>query len=137
MSKLFLKTLAGQALQGGDPMQVVSRRLDGNVSHVEGQFRETTLHIGSLPIPTQQGLHGETVPQIVNPRPPALFVAHARGHKELVDRSLNAGVAVGMKLATFAIAQERRTGMNRESFPPAPEISLEFTSRALGQGNQA
>ncbi len=105
--------------------------------HVEGQLRQTALHLRSLPIPTEQRLHGKTVPQIVNARPSALFVPHASGDKKLIDRRLQAGVAVGMKPTAMAIAQERRAGMNRKDLPPSPQIGLEFARVARGQRNQA
>src|ERR1035437_6907825 len=47
--------------------------------HVEGQFRKVALDVRTLLIPTDERLHREGVPQIMDARQFALVVTHASG----------------------------------------------------------
>ena len=89
-------------------MQVVRRGLDGNVPHIERQFRQLSLNIGSVSIPADKRLHSEAVPQIVHAWPLALLVPHSRTVKELVDRTLKSGVTVLVPTATVTANAFRR-----------------------------
>ena len=117
-------------------MQVVRRGLDGNVPHIERQFRQLSLNIGSVSIPADKRLHSEAVPQIVHAWPLALLVPHSRTFKELVDRTLKSGVTVLAPAAAVAITQERRVWMSGERFPPFPQVGLKLTCDAPGQWDQ-
>jgi len=68
--------MAGESFTGSgsewlDPLQVIVGGHYGNVPHIGGQQREFGLHISTLPIPTQQGIHGKGMTPIMDPwRPP-------------------------------------------------------------------
>jgi hypothetical protein len=117
-------------------MQVVCRGLDGNVPHIERQFRQLSLNIGSISIPADKRLHSEAVPQIMHAGPLALLLPHSRTVEELVDRTLKSGVTVLAAAATVAIAQERRVWMNGECFPSFPQVGLKLTCDAPGEWDQ-
>ena len=48
-------------------MQVVTRGLDGDMAHVEGQLGRTALHLASVSVPPDQRLHGDIVSALPAP----------------------------------------------------------------------
>ena len=117
-------------------MQIVGRGLDGNVPHIESQFRQLSLNVGSVLVPAYKRLHSEAVPKIMHPGALALLVPHSRTFKELVDRVLKSVMAVLMTAATVAVTQERRVWINGECPPPFPQVGLKLTCGAPGQRDQ-
>ena len=89
MTKLLLKPMAGQTPQGGNPMQIVGRRLDGNVSHIEGEFRQAALNIRVVLVPADESLDGKSVPEIMHTgmAPRSLRTPAALKSRLIADRS--------------------------------------------------
>src|ERR1035437_785198 len=119
-----LKTVTGQALQRGNPVQVVGRRLDGNVTHIEGQLRQAALNIAPVPIPSDERLDSKTVPEIMHARSPALFILDAGSVKEPIDRKLKPEMTVRMRMTAIAIAQKRRAWISCERSSSLPQVGL-------------
>jgi hypothetical protein len=66
----LLQTLGSQPKQFRDGGQIPIGIRTTPMSQIRAQPGETAFHIGALSIPTDEGIHGKTMPQIVDARLP-------------------------------------------------------------------
>jgi hypothetical protein len=105
-------------------MQIVGRRLNGNVPHVHGQFGQAILNVGPISVPTEKRLHGKTVPEVMHAGPSPLFIPDGGSIEKSTDRAPKSGVTVRMKITALVVAQKRRTWVFHEALSPLPQIDV-------------
>jgi len=85
-------------------MQIVGRRLDGNVSHIEGEFRQAALNIRVVLVPADESLDGKSVPEIMHTGMAPPLIANTGGIKKPIDRGSKSRVTVGANATVIAVA---------------------------------
>src|SRR2546422_10659575 len=95
--------------------------------HVEGQFRQIALDVGTFLIPTDERLHREGVPQIMDARQFTLVVTHRSGLEKQPKGAMKSGSTVGAQRSTMSSAEKRRVRMNREFLPSLQQIRPQLT----------
>jgi hypothetical protein len=66
----LLQTLGSQPKQFRDGGQIIIGIRTAPMAQIRAQSGETAFHIGTLAIPTNEGVDGKPMPKIVDARPP-------------------------------------------------------------------
>ncbi len=120
-----------------DEVQVVMSGHSRAVPQVGRQHWQFGLDVGSGPIPSQQGIDGEAVAEIVNPRWLAVWRADAAPLKQRSQTESQARAAV-CPAAPESVSDERRLRGNRKSVLCAnAQIPVDFIGYAVIDRKQA
>lgn len=116
------KAFAGGAPERFDEVQVVVREQRRAMPHVSRQQWQLVPNIKASPVPPQQGVYGEAVPEIMNPRQLPFRSADAAFLEQRLKCPLQTRGAISSS-APSGVPDERRIRRKRE-LPPKPDVKV-------------
>jgi hypothetical protein len=128
------RCFGGELEQLWDGLEVPEGVGDVHVPEIGRESRHLALHVSPFPVPAQEGLHGQPMPHVVEPRPVAVPVIgsgwpepYGPGHdgEVVVDAAvLEADAALGEE-------EGRRTGPRAERVAPLAVLMQRFARRVV------
>ena len=120
------------------PPEVISRRDDRDVSHIQRELWQVDLYVGPFGIPSPQCLDGMSVTEVMDAWTTAIAIAHASRLEQSAQGLLHAALAIGAP-ATAAVAQQWRVRptIDPRLFLADLKILAQFNQRRGRQRNPA